>query len=469
MLNRHPFWLGLFLGTFAAFRLRLPKPRPQPPSSTDFRDLIADALIVCDSTGTVTETNTAAQTLFGASCLSSLCYLTGQAVPPGQQPLRRAALSREAISGLYRLTTADGTKRVLDVLTRPLPDGRTAAVFRDVTAQYDGEEQARAAQAQQEVLRTLCRRLGQSQTAAATAQAVAEETRRLLSAVPDVQIRLYEFNPQTDTLTCLASVPEDRPKRPASAAQAQPLTVRFDAQVPEFWQMYVTRKPSPNGLPLIAGGAAVGHLAVSSSAGSVVEDPALRETLELIALLAASALTGPSASAQTAALTAQAAAVREITRAVSSGREQSAVADLVTRQIKRLLSADICTVSLFTDGKLSVLGQAFIDDLVLPQTVATDPRLHGKAVQKARRTQKMVVQTGIANPSFEDSPWRAYAGSTGQHTLTALPLADKRGVLTVYTPGDLPLPEPQIKFLETLAALVSLSLITATASRDISN
>lgn len=460
MFKRLFFLLGLLLGAFAAFRLRSAKSCLQPAAPTDFRDYLTDAFLLCDSAGTVAEANAPAQALFGSHrSLPALRYLTGQLVPPGRHPLRQALVSHEAASGLYGCTAADGSERILKVSARPLPDGGAAAVFRDVTAQHESEERERAAQARQAAVQTLCRRLRQAQTAEAAAQAVTEETRALLGGWPDVQVKLFVFHPASDTLTCLASAPDDRPKRPRSASQAWPQTIRFDAQVPELWQLYVAREPSANALPLISGGVAFGHLSVTSTA-DMFKDQAVRETWELIASLAALALAGTAASGQAASDAAQVAAVREIAAAVSTTGAQ-ALADTVTECVKRVIHAEVCTLSVPTTGeKLSVMGKAYKDDLLLPDTAPGDPRLQSKTSRKAWRAQKIVMHLGLP-PTAE--PWRAFAGTGGLHSVMALPLTERRGVLAVYTQGDKPLPDAQRKFLETVAALVSLNPPAATA------
>lgn len=445
--------LGLLFGAFSFFHLRLPKPHPHSAASLDLGELVTDALLLCDSMGKVAEANAPAQALFGPGRLPALHYLTGQAVPPGQHPLRQAVVSRKAAAGLYGCMAADGSARVLEVSARPLPDGGAAAVFRDVTAQHENKERERAMQARQVVVQTLCRRLSLAQTAEAMGQAVAEETAALLREWPDVQVKLFVFDPASDTLTCLAAAPDGRPKWPRSAAEAGPQTIRFDAHVPELWQMYVARKPSTAGLPLISGGVAIGHLSVTSA--DVFGDLAVRETLELIASLAALALAGAAASAQAASSAALTAAVREIAAAVSLGTT-SELADRVGECVKRVTDAEICTLSVPMGGKLCVMGEAYKDDLLTPQTAPNDPRLQSKATRKAWRTQKSVTHLGLP-PAGEAGPWRAFAGRAGLHSVVALPLGAGRGVLTVYTQGDKPLPEAQKKFLETAAALLALS------------
>ncbi len=462
MLNRPLFWLGLLLGAFTTFRLRLLKPRLSPPVFTDFQDLITDPVVICDNAGTVIEANPPAQALFGSDSLPSLRYSTGQRVPPGQHPLRRASAAREASCGRYHHIAADGSERVLEISARPLLDGKAAAVFRDVTGQQESEAREQAAQARQAIVQTLCRHLSQAQTAAAMGQAVAEETLHLLADVPEAQVRLYLFDPVTDMLTCLAAVPDDRPKRLKPAAEAQFPTIRFDAQLPELWQMYVARKPSLNGMPLVAGGITIGHLSVAS-AGSGGFEPGVGETLERIASLAALALAGLAAAAQEAAYAAQATALREIVAAL--GREQHALADVVAAAVKRVTHAEVCTLSVPVKGKLCVIGEAYKDDLVVLQAGLNTPRLHSKATQKAWKTQKSITHLGLPNPGVEAGPWRAFAGSAGCHSVIALPLAAS-GVLSVYTSGASPLPEPQIKFLETVAAFLFLSPLTATDSED---
>ena len=454
MSNRLQFLLGLFLGIFTAFRLRLPE---SLPASLDFTE---DAFAVCDRAGKVTKTNPAAQALFGFNNSSSLRYFTGQPVPPGQHPLKRAALSCESYSGTYRFISAGGSERIVKVSAKPRPNGGAAAVFRDVTVLHDSDNRAQAASARQKNIQALCRRLGEAQTTSAIGQAITEESYSLFGDFPDVQIRLWMLDPLADTLICVSSYPDERPKRPKSAAETKPLSVCFDVRSPELWQLYVARKPFENSLPLVAGGVAIGHLSVTTKRRDWE-----RETLEIIASLAALALAGSSAEAQAAVWAAQSAAVREITAAMQLGRSrgEGELADLVAAHIKYLVGADVCTLSIPTDGTLCVIGQAFEDDLLSPKTAPSDPRLHGKAVQKAFRTQKLAVQSKIQNPSLEAGPWRAFAGSAGCYSITALPLADRRGVLTVYTSGDFALSDTQIKFLQTLAALLSISLLQATA------
>lgn len=460
MLNRPPFWLGLLLGTLAAFRLRFFKPcllKPRLLSldllSPDLQDLFTDAVLLCDSAGAIAYANAAAQALFGSDTLPALHYPTGQRVPPGQHPLSLASSARETVSGRYCFSSALGAVHIFDISARPLPDGGAAAIFRDITAQRESEAREQAAQAREAVVQTLCCCLSLAQTAEAMGQAVVEEVLRLLPDVPDAQIRLYLFDPAADTLSCAASAPEDRPKRPKSAAGALPVTVRFDVQVPELWQMYVARKPSSQGLPLIAGGITIGHLSVTPADAAI--GPAVQETLGIVASLAALALVGPAASAQAAALTAQASVLREIAAAGSSGKAH-ALADAVTEAVKRVTHAEVCTVSVPVGGRLQVIGSAYQDALLFPQTASDAPCLQSKATQKAWKTQKTAMYLGLPNPSLEAGPWRSFAGSAGCHSVIALPLADKRGVLTVYTPGDKPLPDTQLKFLKTVAALASL-------------
>lgn len=455
MSARLQFWLGLLLGVFTAFRLRPPKP------SLALSDFADDAFVACNRAGKITKTNTAARALFGSDSHPSLRYLTGQPVSPGQYPLERAALSRKPCSGTYRFTSAGGFERIVEVSAKLGLNGGAAALFRDVTALHESNSRSQTAAMRQNIIQTLCRRLGDAQTAGVIGQAVTEETYALLGDLSAVQVRLWTLNPLADTLTCVASCPDDLPKRPKTTAQAEPATMRFDVRSPELWQLYIARKPFENSLPLVTGGVTIGHLSVTPL-GKECDQVGL----EVIASMAALALSGVSAKAQTAVWAAQFTAVREITGVLQAGRKNGELADLVAACVKRLAGAVVCTLSVPIDGELCVLGQALEDDLLSPKTPPNDLRLHGKAIQKAFRTQKLTVQTGIANPSLEAGPWRAFAGSSGCHTLTALPLVDRCGVLAVYTPGDVALPDTQIKFLKTMAALFSVSLLPATAKAD---
>jgi PAS domain S-box-containing protein len=479
MFKRPRFWLGLLLGSFAAFGSLIGSQKrrsahAQAAFPKAIFDLSPDALIIANNAGEITHANAAAHELFGPQYagLAKLCYPNGQQVPPGQLPIKRVLRTGTHMAGEgYRGTATDGSVCILDVSARPLPGGGAAVIFRDVTTLHGSQAREAQAQARQETMQQLGRRLSEAVTTEAAGRIVVESARALLGGM--AQARLYGYDPAAQTGTRIASDPDDRPKRPQSAAQARLPTFPFDACVPALWQLYIDRQAvaascaelgeetarAAYALPLLAGGAAIGHLALASSVSGAFEDPARVQALDVLVCLAALALTRPQAAERTAVLTAQADAVREIACAAAVGTEPNSLADLVSGHVRRVIACDICTLSVPMDGKLSILGKAFQDDLLFPGRISSaDLALHGKAVQKAWRTQKNVTQLAIKNPSFETGPWRAFAGKSGRHSVLALPLASQLGVLTVYTDGDSPLPDAQVKFLETLAALASAAL-----------
>ena len=378
-------------------------------------------------------------------------------------------------SAEYHYVSAGGPACALDVSASALPGGGAAAVLRNVTAVHMAEGRLGQTQARQTALHTLGRRLNQAAALDAIGRAVVEEVHSLLGSLPDVQVRLYGYNAAVQTLTRLASEPEDRPKRPKSAAEARLPEFPFDAGVPALWQLYIARQPATAGpailgeasaasaytLPLLAGGLAIGHLSVSSSSADAFDDPDLVQTLGSAASAAALALSGPQAAVQAETFTAQLEAVREIAHAVAGGAEPGRLADLAGHYIRRMTQAEVCTVSVEAEGKLSIAGKAFRNDLLHPERwEPNDPALQSKAARKAWRTQKTVTQLGLV-PSVEAGPWRAFAGKLGTHSVTALPLASRLGVVAVYMDGAMPLPDTQIKFLETVAALLSVGLVSS--------
>jgi hypothetical protein len=476
MFKRPFFWLGLLLGSVTAFRSLRWKPRKPVAVSADLLiDLIGDALVTCDSAGTLTYSNAAALTLFGpqAKHLPALYYPNGQLVPPGQMPLTRVRSAGQKLVGAeYHGTDASGAACVLAVSAYPLPGGGAAAVFRDVTAQHTSQAHLSRMQARQTALCTLGRRLGKAATLEDVGRIVVEETYSLLGSLPDVQVRLYGYSSSVQTLTRLASEPEDRPKRPKSSAQSQPPVFPFDASVSVLWQLYIARQPTLIGLsvlgeaeaasvyalPLPADGLAVGHLSVSSSASNAFDDPALRETLELLASTTALSLAGPQSAELAANLKQQRDAIGEIAQAIAAGVERSSFVDLAIGYVKRITKAEVCTVSVAAEGKLVIAGEAFRDDLLFPERNAPNNlTLQSKAAQKAWRTQKPVTRLAVTNPEYQAAVWRAFA-EEGCHSVVALPLTPRLGVLTIYMNGVLPLPDTQMKFLETIAALLSIGL-----------
>ena len=353
--------------------------------------------------------------------------------------------------------------------------------FREVTALHDGLVRENQSKSRHLVVQTLCRRLTKAGTAGEIGRAVVESVHSLLDAVPNVQVRLYLYTPSAQTLTRLASEPEDLPKRPKSSAQMPPV-FPFDVQVPALWQLYIARQPWRGGLPapgekscasayalpLLTNGAALGHLTLTSSASEAFDDPAQQEMLESLASIAALALTLPQSADLATALQVQADAVREIAQAVAGGLEHRRLADLISGRVRHVTGSEVCTLSVPAGGKLSVVGTAFRDDLLFPDRITPiDLVLHPKAVQKAWRTQKTALQLGVTNPSFETGPWRAFAGRAGQHSVTAVPLTSRQGVITVYNNGASPLPDAQIKFLETIAAVIAIGADTSQRSRSI--
>ena len=475
VFKRPPFWFGLLLGGLASFGTRRywpPRTRPLDP----LLDLVGEAIIVSDASGAIADMNAAARALFGpdGAGLSQLYYPTGQPIPPGQSPISRARRTGKDIEGKgYLCVSTAQTTCVLDIRASPLPGGMVAVVARDVTETGENRARETKAEGRAEALRALCRRLSAAPDAEGLAQAVVETARSLTEGLPDVRARIYTYDSDLKRLTRLASAPDDRPKRPKSQRQARRPEFPFDASSPLLWSVYVARQPAIGddlegpayALPLLAGGAAVGHLSLACPATDAFADEALLETLGLLSSVAALALAGPRQAAQTAALAAQVGALQAVVRAIADGVEQGALADLVTSEVCRATGAEVCTLAL-TDGEsLRLLGTAYRDALLFPDRHAPDdPILVGELTWEAMRKGKTVRRVGRTNPTFEAGIWRAFAGQSGRHSVVAVPLAAGQGMLTTYTSDDAPFPDTQVRFLETLAALVSATLPGASGS-----
>ena len=468
--KRPPFWAGLLLGglaSFGAWRFRQP-PRSSPLDPVF--DLVGDAVVIADASGTLAKLNAAARTLFGpdGAGLRSLRYPSGQPIPPGQSPLVRAQRTGAAMEGMGCLcVSADGETRVLDISATPLPGGGVAIVARDATEA--GQSRAREAKTheREEVLRALCRRLAAAPDAGEPAQALVESALALAAGLPDVRARLYAYDSEAKRITRLASAPNDRPKRPRSRKQAQPPTFPFDASAPLLWSVYVAREPALGddlegfayAVPLLMGGAAVGHLSVARPNADALTDDGLQQALGLLASVAALALAGPRQAAQNAALAAEAKATQAVIRAVAERVGPDALADLVYGEVARVTGAEVCTVALREGEGLRLVGTAYREALVFPDRHAPDdPALAGDAAREAMRKGRTVRRAGLANPSFEAGVWRAFAGQSGRHSVLSVPLAAGQGALTAYAAGDAAFPDAQVRFLEALAALVSLTL-----------
>ena len=421
MLQRLLFWLGTALGGLAAFR-SLAHPRAAPRDATRLPGFAGEAVILCDSAGVIIRSSDAAVKLFGLECAGyyALRYPNGQAIPPGQLPLTRVLRSGAAVTSISCLLKLASGVCVLDFTAQPLPGGGAAAVFRDTTALHECQIEGRQTQARHETLLRLTWRLRKAGSAPQIGQAVTEEVCTLLTDLPEAQVRLYSYDRSRQTLTLLAAEP---PIRPKSAAVSFP----FDAVDPALWQLYLDRQPStlilPGepaaastlALPLLSGGLAAGHLSLACSQKDAFDAPGLRETLEIAVSMAALALAVPQSAVEAVAGRLQVEAVREVAQAVASQAGPGRLADLAADHVQRVIGA-ACTLAIADGGKLP-----------LPLDATT---------RKAWRTQKRVTSLAV----------------------TALPIGPKLGVMTVCMDGTLPPTDAQMKFLETLAALLSLGL-----------
>ena len=474
MFKRSSFWLGLLLGGLAALGTR----QFWLPARSSLRDplldLVGDAVVLCDALGAVIDTNIAAQALFGpdGAGLFRLCYPSGQPVPPGQLPVSRVLRTGKAMEGVgYLCVSAQGKSHTLNIQARRLMDGRVAVTVRDTTALVEGKTRETTLGRREQVLRALCRRLSAAQDAGELAQGLVEGALALMAGLPEARVRLYSYDSEAKQITRLASAPSDRPKRPKSQRQAQLPAFPFDASSPLLWSVYVAREPSVGtdvgedtagpayALPLLAGGVALGHLAVVCPAADAFADLELRETLSLITSVAALALAGPRQAAQTADLAGQVEALRAVIGAIGERSEMGALADQVSRQVCRVTGAEVCTLALTGESGLYLAGTAYRDALLFPERHASDDAaLIGDGARAAVKKGKATQRTGLANPPFEAGVWRAFAGQSGRHSIISVPLTAGRGALNVYATGDTSLPDAQVKFLETLAALVSATL-----------
>lgn len=469
MFKRPPFWLGLLLRALAALGVRRPRPLPRPAALDPLLDLVSDAVLTCGASGAVSGANAAAQKLFGpgGAGLARLRYPSGQPVPSGQSPLTRALRTGAATeSAGYLLLSAGGKTRALEIKAGPLPNGAGAVLIaRDTTETGEGRARETKAHKREEALSALCRRLSAAPSADDMARAAVESALALLDGLPDARARLYSYDGDAKRLTRLASAPDDRPKRPKSHRQAQPPVFPFDAASPLLWSVYVAREPAAGddlegpayAVPLQLGGGAVGHLSVTCP--DALLDAGTREALGLLASVAALAQSGPRQAAQAAPLIAQVESLQAVVKAVAGQTATDALADLISGEVRRVTGAEVCTLTLKGADNLRLVGTAYRDALLFPDRhTPDDAALIGDTTREVIKKGKTVQRPGRANPIFEAGVWRAFAGQSGRHSIVSLPLPAGQGALTVYAAGDAPFPVAQVKFLETLVALVSLPL-----------
>ena len=462
MFKRLFFWLGLLLGIGTVFSVR--RRRRHDP----LLDLVSDAVVICDASGAIASTNAAARRLFGAEGQGSfgLYYPSGQPVPPGQIPLVRALKTRQNLTGTdYVVLSPEGLRRILNISARPYFRG-AVAVFQDVTARQEAQARQSQTETRQQILRSHGLRLGAAMDTAEIARCLADSALTLLEGRPDAQARLFSYDSERKRLTLLASAPEDRPRRPKSLRQAQPPTVPFDAKDPLLWQIYIALQPYVSSgvctIPLLAGGVALGHLSMTTSAADAFADTELRDALSQAAAPAALALAAQREAAQAATLGRQAEALGVVARSVAAGQDRDMLADLAAKQLKQALGCEVCTLAAREEAGFRLVGAAYQEALLFPARQGPDdPALLHSAALEAFQTGKTALRVGLPNPDLNAGPWRAFAGQGGRHSVAAVPLPGGRGVLTIYTAGEAAFDKAQVNFLETLVVLIAPAMMSA--------
>ncbi len=485
MKKRVLFWVGVIVGAVSGFALssrRSVIPAELGPADP-LLGLVGEAVLVCDAAGVVTYLNAAATEWFGddGAAAFHLRYPSGQTVPPGQVPLiRTLRTGKPGVGTGYGCTSPDGTERMLEVTTRLQTAGGAVAVFRDITEVSETRNQAAQGDRREEILRRLCRRLSAALSPDDLARSIVESAGALLRDKSEASVRLYSYDPSAKQITRLAALPESRAKLVRSQNAPQAASFPLDVTQVLLWSVYVGRESFTGAfvdalgeepeaahlaLPLIAGGEVIGHLSLTSADPEALFASALRESLTLLASVAALALAGPSQAAQTETLAAQVTALREIVGAVAKRLGPGDVADLVGRHARRVLGAEVCILVLAEADKLRVLGRDYLDALLFPERYTADsaPLTQGES-EKAQRTGKTVQTTGRKNPRMEDGPWRAFAGQSGRHSVLSVPLPTGLGVVTVLRAGETAFSEAQVRFMETLAALTAAALPAATTA-----
>ncbi len=458
-MNFRPvFWPGFLLGALVAFATFFRKPQPAlaiPPDP--LLDFVSEAVLTSNASGQIIAANAAARALFGADLAGyqGLCYPTGQPVPPGQLPLTRRYFSPTR----FLLTDADSQTRTLEATTRPLPTGGAAAVFRDVTAHTQAEAKDTRAQADADTLHNLSRRLG---TARNTEEAAEMGADAALVLGADTA-RCFTYDADTKQLTQAAARPDTRPKRPRTQSAARPETAIFDAANPLHWAIYVSKEAYEDAdtlaLPLVAGGAALGHLEVSAG------EKLSREALLMAASLTAATQAARQQSERADAGAAREAAVLEIAALLAQAAPLDTLCDAAAAHLRRLLDAEVCTVTV--SGRLR--GQDYQDGLLRPERhKSDDPALRHEAAEAAVASGVTVQRTNLRSPAFADAVWRAFAGASGPHRVLAVPLTGKQaGALTVWAAGGGAFTAAQVQLAETAAALLSVRSATAKAGRRV--
>lgn len=478
---------------------------------------LSDGVVLCSASGQLASVNRAAQAILGQDQIEAgesieawtarigLCYPSGQPVPPGAVPLMRTLRTGQTTDREEFLLATGVESRVVELTSAPVfsPDdaGRdtvvgAVAVLRDVTELRRSRQQEGVANARVGALVQISRRLNTTLVESEIHTIVTEGALTLLpsSYAESARALLYGRNDEK-RLILLDTSPEERPKRPRTRQQSEPLTVAFDAKSPLLWEIYVQRLPVISGdiagdtrfaaeadrrllqgaapvpppvrsalaLPLVAGSAVSGHLVLTSPEPRAFDDPRLQDALTNLASLATIARANARLYGQTHQKAEELDALWTVGQAVVTQLHLRDVADTLTERVRAVFGAELCTLSLWEttpsgERHLRWQGSRY-EEALLPEQAGPSLLECGKCDETTRQAAErgeLATRLGVANPPFGGCRWRAFSGQSGAHSILAAPLRQGEevlGALTVTRSGDAPFSPEQVKLLGTLATL----------------
>ncbi len=230
--------------------------------------------------------------------------------------------------------------------------------------------------------------------------------------------------------------------------------------------------------PLVAGGAALGVLALTFPAASRVDDHTQLAFLTTLADVTAQALERAAATVAAAQASEKLAFLAEASIALSSSLDYRSVLDAVARLVVPRL-ADWCVVQLLDDGALKTVALAHTD----PAKVAWANRLSGRFTTDpdAPTGSPRVARTGRSELYAEIDDAALSAAATEPERLTALremglesalivPLAGRTGTIgtltMIYAQSERRYSEADVAFAEDLARRAALAVETAHAFHE---
>ncbi len=449
---------------------------------------------------------------------------TGEPVTPVQNPLALALeTGRSCPRREYRIQTASGEERFIELASTPVTDetgklSGAVAVFHDITALKSIAAREAAARSRIDLLLGISQKLNASMDIAQINEIVVRGAFELAMGRCDLkQTALFRYDRAGGKITRVARFPKPKGRAVQSGRRTGRLVRPGVSVLPEdlplpikpgptYFALYVKRNPvvtwlpeehevdkAETGhfdsgafdasddeehfqvavrLPLSAQGEILGHLTLYADSlpeagqkdGDGGEQAALLSALSSLASLAAISIYNAQLYDRVQQRAQQMTTLWSVGKAISAHLDVGEIADALSDQVRQVLGAEMCVLSLYEGGRLAPQGRAAEKAPGYSDAAGLAECECDLITRESARKNTPISQANIESMAPGRCRWRRSGRLPGPHSVLAVPLIfdnETLGVLTVYRSGPSPFTQEESDLITTLGSLSVAALRNA--------